>query len=319
VRRRLGTDLAPAAAISLTSERKELPMSLDRYRNVRLIVTHPNGTVFDAARAMADHQVGSVLAGEETDLLGVVADGDLSLKIAEGDLDPEALPLSDIMSDGVASIDVGESEEDAAVLMSARHCRCLPVTEDGVLVGIVTLDDLILDGELDPALVRRAVLAQIDASLAPPASTADMSAGAAARRRARAEGTYGRLLHAVEDRTGLRERARAEEALRIALGSICRRLTPEEARHFIAQLPSRLHPELRGALDGPDKRIRLDAVQAELGDALGLGPSDASDVLFSLCETVAGGISAGEVRSVREQLPGPMKELFPQVPFHRAG
>jgi uncharacterized protein (DUF2267 family) len=109
------------------------------------------------------------------------------------------------------------------------------------------------------------------------------------------------------------------KALGIVLGAICRRLIPQEARHLIAQLPSKLHADLAKCMDGPDKRITTHSIEQELRRELGLDEVRATDVLYGICDAVADGISAGEIDAVRGQLPAGMKELFPQVPYRRVG
>jgi CBS domain-containing protein/uncharacterized protein (DUF2267 family) len=294
-------------------------MSLDRYRRPRLLLMGPRATAREAARAMADHHLGAVLVTEGRDLLGIVTDRDLALEIVGGDLDGSAAILADVMSEPVWTLDVGASVTDAAALMRAHACRRVPITEDGVVVGLVALDDLL--AELDAAPLRAALAAELGdlraaAGLEPPDET---RARARTRRRAHAEGTYNRLLHTVERYAGIRERARAERALGIVLGAICRRLTPQEARHLVGQLPSKLHAELAECLDGPDKRITTATIETELQRELDLDGPEAGDVLHAICTAVADGISEGETRAVRDQLPGAMKDLFPAAPSRRAG
>lgn len=296
-------------------------MSLDRYRRPRLIVLHPRATAYEAARAIADHHIASLLIGEGRDIVGIVTDRDLALEVIAGDLDPHTTILGDIMSEPVVSIDVGGSAGEAAQLMREHACRRLPVTEDAIPVGLVTLDDLIHDEEVSTSQARAVLSAQLDSTLPPQGaslSPADRRARVRMRRRARAEGTFHRLLRAVERNSGITERARAERAIGIVLGALCRRLMPQEARHLIAQLPSKLHADLVECLDGPDKRITTQSIEHELRRELGVDEVRAIDVLYGICDAVADSISAGEIGAVRGQLPAGMKELFPEVPYRRA-
>jgi uncharacterized protein (DUF2267 family) len=271
---------------------------------------------------MGDHHIGAILVGEGRDVVGIVTDRDLVLELIAGDLDPHRTHLRDIMSEPVASIDVGAAAVDAARLMHEHACRRVPITEDGIPVGMVTLDDLCHDGEVFPNQVRAVLSAQLDSTLPPQSESREVSdrrARTRMRRRARAEGTFHRLLRAVERNSGITDRERAERAIGIVLGAICRRLIPQEARHLIAQLPSKLHADLAECMDGPDKRITTHSIEQELRRELGLEEARAMDVLYGICDAVADGISAGEIDAVRGQLPAGMKELFPQVPYRRVG
>ena len=298
-------------------------MSLDRYRRPRMVVLNPRCTAYEAARAMVDNHIGAVLVGEDQHVTGILTDRDLALEIVAADLDPRGTYVRSIMSDEVACCDVNASVADVVQNMREHACRRVPLTENDRPVGIVTLDDLLINGDIDQATARAIVLSQLEiearfkAEGVPfPTEPArreffDGRVRARLRRKARAEHTYHRLLRAVERHTGLDSRNRAERALAVVLAGICRRLTPQEARHFIAQLPSMLHAELDAQMTGPDKSVTTESIERQLKLELGLAPDAAADVLYSVCEAVADSVSEGEIEAVRDQLPSAMNELFP--------
>ncbi|MFS8068838.1 MAG: DUF2267 domain-containing protein [Byssovorax sp.] len=78
-------------------------------------------------------------------------------------------------------------------------------------------------------------------------------------------------MSSIRARAFTQPREQAELSLLIILSMLCRRVTPEEARHLIAQLPSKLHPELERNLDGPDRRVTTAAIAAELMSRLDVG------------------------------------------------
>jgi uncharacterized protein (DUF2267 family) len=92
---------------------------------------------------------------------------------------------------------------------------------------------------------------------------------------------------------------------------LCRRLTPHEAQHLIAQLPSKLQPRLDQCLDGPDRAVTPQAISEELGRALGLDPESANATLRGVFKVLSESVSAGQIEEVRGQLPEEMKPLFP--------
>src|SRR5262249_26430080 len=150
--------------------------------------------------------------------------------------------------------------------MRQYACRRVPVTENGNPVGLVTLDDLILDDPVDVAAGRSVVRAQLQmpARLKPEGELfprkRDGSAQSARRRSeqrhaARAEATYQRLLLAVESRGRLGTRDRAEAALEVVLRMLCQRLRPEDGTHLVAHLPSALQTDLSRHLVGPRKEL----------------------------------------------------------------
>jgi hypothetical protein len=100
------------------------------------------------------------------------------------------------------------------------------------------------------------------------------------RAKARAEATYGRMVQAVADATGL-DRNRSEGARLIASCMLCRRLTLDEAQDLIAQLPSMLQPQLKECVDGPDRSVTTQAIEGELSRSLGVGAERASEFAWS--------------------------------------
>jgi len=93
---------------------------------------------------------------------------------------------------------------------------------------------------------------------------------------------------------------------------LCRRLVPQEAQHLIAQLPSKLHPQLDRCLDGPNRAVTEEAMRDEIARVLGIESDAASTVLRAVFSTVSDTVSPGQIEEVRGQLPEAMKSLFPQ-------
>jgi len=296
-----------------------------------MIILTPRGSAYEAARAMADNNVGAILIAEEQRVVGIATDRDLALEAVAGDLDARATSLRDVMTDEVATADIGASIQDVVRTMCAHACRRVPVTENGKPVGLVTLDDLLIEREIDLEAARSIILHQLEiaARFKPegsvhPEQVARPESGrararAVSRRKARAENAYVRLLKAVERHTGLSPRERAESALGIVLGALCRRVTPQEARHLVAQLPSVLHTSLEAHLDGPDRRITVQSIEAELVRQLHIDADAASMLLGAVCDAIADSVSGGEIEAFRGQLPLGMKDLFPPTPVRRTG
>ena len=293
-------------------------MSLEGFRRSRMIVLSRNSMAFQAARAMADNHIGSVLVSEQGNLVGIITDRDLALAVLGGDLDPKSVSLGEVMSEEVVACDVGEDLDTVCRLMREYGVRRVPVTEHGRLVGLITFDDLVVDGSLGLETLRSIVSAQLEAEapqkpagLLHPQAPAGATGRARAlmRAQARAEAVYNRLVGAVAAATGL-DRDRSERGLVLALCMLCRRLVPQEARHLIAQLPSKLQPRLDQCLDGPDRTVTTEAIRDELASMLGLIPEAASRALQGICKAVSGTVAAGQISDVRGQLPEEMKHLF---------
>jgi CBS domain-containing protein len=98
-------------------------------------------SVVDAAKLMRgeDSDIAPVLDGR--DLVGVVTDRDIAVRVVAEGRDPSTTRVGEVASHSLVTIDPDQSFDDALQLM-ARHCvNHLPVVEeDGKLIGIVSRD-----------------------------------------------------------------------------------------------------------------------------------------------------------------------------------
>ncbi len=278
---------------------------------------------YQAARAMADNHIGSVLVSAPSGPAGILTDRDLALAVLGGDLEPKTTPLGDVMSEDLIACDIGADLDEVVRLMREHRVRRIPITEGGRPVGLITFDDLILDGSIGIDTLRSIVSAQLEVEaphmaagvLVPerPARGENRAAGPARalmRAEARAQQTYNRLVGAVSSASKL-NRVDSERALLLALCMLCRRLIPQEAQHLIAQLPSKLQPQLDRCLDGPDRAVTADAIRDELARTLSLDTERAAAALLGVFRAIGNGVSRGQFDEVRGQLPDDMKRLFP--------
>jgi CBS domain-containing protein len=267
--------------------------------------------------------VGALLVSNGRRLAGIVTDRDLVCEVMAAGLDPAMTLLGDVMSEDVATVDIGADIPTVVALMSKHACRRVPIMEHGAVAGVVTLDDLLLEGAIDAKTAGDIIRAQLEkparykrAGAVHPEGIARQDfhprgARAVTRRSARAAAAYARLLETVERRTGIHERARAELALKVVLASICRRVTPDEARHFIAQLPSILKEQIGAHLNGPDRQITRASIDEELAAVLSVSLQDVTEIATGVAEALAESISAGQLQTMKGQLPGELKDLFP--------
>lgn len=299
-------------------------MTLERFRRTKMIVLAPNSMAYQAARAMADNHVGSILIGEPGALAGMITDRDLALAVLGGDLDPMSTPLGEVMSEGVISCDIGADLDEVVQLMREHCVRRVPLTENGRLAGLITFDDLILDGSVSKDALRSIVTAQleVEAPHKPAGLLHPQGSGRAERRaagpvralmraQARAETTYRMMISHVSDHAAGLDIDRSERALFLATCMLCRRLVPGEAKHLIAQLPSKLRPLLDTCTDGPDRNVTAAVITRELGTLLGLGAERASIVMSAVFRVIATTVASSQIDEVRGQLPDDMKQLFP--------
>lgn len=102
----------------------------------------PSATVVEVARVMKQEDVGSVPVVEGDQLVGMVTDRDIVIRVIADGKDVEATTVSDVGSSDVVTVDPDTSIDQALDLMSENQVRRLPVVEGGQLVGIVAVADV---------------------------------------------------------------------------------------------------------------------------------------------------------------------------------
>ena len=115
-------------------------------------VVSPDTTIGQAAREMRDGDFGLMPVGEDDRMIGTISDRDIAIRaVAEGK--DAYTKVRDVMSEGVAWVYEDETVEQAAMIMSERQVRRLPVVDrDKRLVGIVALGDFAVErSEIKPA------------------------------------------------------------------------------------------------------------------------------------------------------------------------
>lgn len=107
----------------------------------------PRSSIAEAARAMKEYGVGSLVVVEEGRPVGMVTDRDIALCAVRADYPSGTLAVEACMTSPAATVNAGASLLDAARVMRKEAVRRLPIVDGGgVLLGIVTADDLV--GEL---------------------------------------------------------------------------------------------------------------------------------------------------------------------------
>lgn len=281
-------------------------MSLHWYRRPRLVVLSSTSSVLAAARAMENNHIGAIVIQDQGRIAGIVTDRDLAVRALGHNLDPETTPITEVMTPAPSTLTPEDSREDAIALMQQRNVRRIPLRDNDRVVGMVTLDDLLLD-EAAPLEELAAIVA---AQLGEGGPMESPRSPARRRSLARAEATLARLVNAVQTATGLEERQQAQKALETMLALLVRRVMPGEAQNFIAQLPSLLQPALRALPPGPDTDIDRESAVSELARQLGLDAAEAERVIAPLTSTIAQAISAGQAEDLRHQLPMDLANLL---------
>lgn len=102
-----------------------------------------SATVMQAVQAMCAAKVGSVLVVHDGRPVGIFTERDLMTRVLLAHRDPATTPIEAVMTTDVLCIEENTSQAAAMALMTERRIRHLPVVNDGKVVGLVSIGDLV--------------------------------------------------------------------------------------------------------------------------------------------------------------------------------
>jgi CBS domain-containing protein len=109
----------------------------------KLWTISPDATVFDALAIMADKDIGSLVVMDGEKLLGIVTERHYSRNVVlKGKTSPTTL-VKDIMERNVIHVRPEQTVEQCMSVMTEKRVRHLPVVEGKMVIGIVSIGDLL--------------------------------------------------------------------------------------------------------------------------------------------------------------------------------
>ena len=106
-------------------------------------------SVKEAAKAMSDMRIGTVVVMEGDKPCGIVTDRDITVRAVATGSDPMSTKLADICSHDIAAVRPDQSVDDAMQMMKSHDVKRVLVMTDSKLMGIVSLADLSRMGKGD--------------------------------------------------------------------------------------------------------------------------------------------------------------------------
>lgn len=112
---------------------------------------HPEATVFEALKMLAEYEVGALLVMDGGQLVGIVSERDYTRKVALEGRNSKDTKVADIMTRKVLVVSPQTLTRDCMALMSEKKIRHLPVVDGDAVVGMISIrdimDDIIADHE----------------------------------------------------------------------------------------------------------------------------------------------------------------------------
>jgi CBS domain-containing protein len=128
------------------------PEEILAYRSLRRILASkpkalwtvsPADSVLTALQLMAEHDIGLLVVMEQDKLVGVLSERDCARRVLLAKKSAESTPVADVMVRNVVTIDAEHTFADCLRLMHQHGIRHLPVVENGQVIAVVSIRDLL--------------------------------------------------------------------------------------------------------------------------------------------------------------------------------
>jgi CBS domain-containing protein len=114
-----------------------------RFKGTTVHAVRATDTVLTALGVMAEHDIGAVLVFDGDAIAGILTERDYARKVALAGRSSKDSPVGAIMTADVVCVPPNRSVGDCMTLMTERRVRHLPVVDNGRVIGVVSIGDLV--------------------------------------------------------------------------------------------------------------------------------------------------------------------------------
>jgi CBS domain-containing protein len=129
----------------------------------------PQATVFAAIERMVSHGIGALAVVDDGRLVGMLTERDYLRRVALEGRTSRTTLVREIMTPRVVAVQPSDGIDESLQVMTAQRVRHLPVIEQGELVGIVSMGDLVKRKVADKELEITQLVEYIQTAGCPPA------------------------------------------------------------------------------------------------------------------------------------------------------
>jgi len=110
----------------------------------RVTTIRPDATIGATSRLLAQQRIGAVLVTDAADkIVGIISERDIVAGLANHGATVADLTVADLMTRDVLTCSPGDTIADIMVVMTTRRVRHLPVVDEGRLVGVISIGDVV--------------------------------------------------------------------------------------------------------------------------------------------------------------------------------
>ena len=114
----------------------------DKVRNA-IFSVKSNDTVLEALQQMAEKNIGAVLVIDAGQLVGIFSERDYARKVILLGRSSNHTLIKDVMTSTHITVSSEQNLEEAMIITSEKHIRHLPIVDEGELIGIISINDVV--------------------------------------------------------------------------------------------------------------------------------------------------------------------------------
>ncbi len=122
---------------------KTLKQILNEKKHQEIISIAPNRPVFDALVILAEYKIGALAVIEDDQLVGIFSERDYAREVVLKGRSSRTTTISEVMTDKVITASPNDLVDSAMQTMSDKRIRHLPIVENGKILGMLSVGDLL--------------------------------------------------------------------------------------------------------------------------------------------------------------------------------
>jgi CBS domain-containing protein len=112
-------------------------------KGLKVWTISPDAKVLDALNLMAEKGLGALIVFDQDEVVGILSERDYARKVILKGRHSQDTKIRDIMTTPVYGVQFETTADECMALMTDKHIRHLPVRDDGKLVGIISIGDVV--------------------------------------------------------------------------------------------------------------------------------------------------------------------------------
>lgn len=279
--------------------------SIDPFIHRKVVVLESTASVYEAARAMCEHDIGSiVVADNQGHIVGIVTDRTLVCELIAAGVIPE-VPLEKIMTRQPVCVGESATLEEAVLLMKKNGIRRVPVIRKTVkgaqkCVGLISLDDLIANQAVSLDDLSEVVRSQI---------LRRKNILRTVREETRGDQALETFTEAIKQSLNL-DSEKTTRFIDLVLGLLVSRLHATGAGHLISRLPTPLQKKLLALPSGPDRNLTSKTILDRVIGSFFVDETEARSRIMTFWQVLTTGMGKDHANHVFHQLPSDIQELL---------